>query len=192
MFEGPIDASTLCACSALPFVEGTVEIGGVTYCEGALVDTVNFESLLEEHPELEEIWVSRIVDSKQIRKPENLHDALANLCQLFASTVGEDDVKLFKYHIRCDKKSKQEEARDKKLKIIEIHVSGHINFKWNHSNLDNGRKLGKAAAEQALEAFGKHEARPAHNGPHFINEKPEGPAWQSVCEYHKELKRAAA
>ena len=36
-------------CSALPFIEGTVEIGGVTYCEGALVDTVNFESLLEEH-----------------------------------------------------------------------------------------------------------------------------------------------
>ena len=49
----PISASSLCACSALPFIEGTVEIDGVTYCEGALVDTVNFESLLEEHPELE-------------------------------------------------------------------------------------------------------------------------------------------
>ena len=94
---------SLCACSALPFVEGTVEIDGVTYCEGALVDTVNFESLLEEHPDLDEIWVSRIVDSKQIRKPENLHDALANLCQLFAATVGEDDVKLFKYHVRLKK-----------------------------------------------------------------------------------------
>ena len=50
-FEGSIDASTLCACSALPFIEGTVEINGVTYCEGALVDTVNFDSLLEEHPD---------------------------------------------------------------------------------------------------------------------------------------------
>ena len=86
--------AALCACSALPFIEETVEIGGVTYCEGALVDTVNFESLLEEHPDMDEIWVVRIVDSKQIRKPENLHDALANLCQLFAATVGEDDVKL--------------------------------------------------------------------------------------------------
>src|SRR6476660_9951363 len=104
-FDGPIDASTLCACSALPYIEGTVEIDGVTYCEGALVDTVNFDSLLEEHPDLEEIWVSRIVDTKQIQKPENLHDALANLCQLFVATVGEDDVRLFKYHIRCDKKS---------------------------------------------------------------------------------------
>jgi hypothetical protein len=111
-YKGAIDARSLCACSALPFVEGTVEIGGVTYCEGALVDTVNFESLLEEHhkppdDKLDEIWVSRIVDSKQIRKPENLHDALANLCQLFAATVGEDDVKLFKYHVRYDTESRR-------------------------------------------------------------------------------------
>ena len=152
-FEGPIDASTLCACSALPFIEGTVEIDGVTYCEGALVDTVNFDSLLEEHPDLEEIWVSRIVDSKQIHKPKNLHDALANLCQLFAATVGEDDVNLFKYHVRCDKKSEKEKERTKKLKIVEIHVPGHINFKWNHSNLDNGRRVGEGrcgAGNQSL------------------------------------------
>jgi predicted acylesterase/phospholipase RssA len=189
-FKGPINASTLCACSALPFIEGTVEIDGVTYCEGALVDTVNFDSLLEEHPDLEEIWVSRIVDSKQIRKPENLHDSLANLCQLFAATVGEDDVKLFKYHIRCDRKSKEEEERTKELKVVEIHVPGHINFKWNHSNLDNGRKLGKLAAEQAIKAYLQHEGRPPHTGPHFINETPGGPDWQQVCDYHAALKRA--
>jgi predicted acylesterase/phospholipase RssA len=191
-FEGAIDASTLCACSALPYIEGTVEIGGVTYCEGALVDTVNFDSLLEEHPDLDEIWVSRIVDSKQIRKPENLHDALANLCQLFAATVGEDDVNLFKYHIRCDKKSAAEEKRTKKLKIVEIRVPGHINFKWNHSNLDNGCKLGKAAAEHAINAYDEHERRPAHDGPHFINEEPSGPAWQKVCDYHDKLKGSSA
>src|SRR6266849_6494325 len=99
-YVGGINASTLCACSALPFIEETVEIGGKTYCEGALVDTVNFEGLIEEHGhKLDEIWISRIVDSKQIRKPENLHDALGNLCQLFAATVGEDDVKLFKYPV---------------------------------------------------------------------------------------------
>ena len=190
-FDGPINASTLCACSALPFIEGTVEIGNDTYCEGALVDTVSFDSLLEEHPDLEEIWVSRIVDSKQIQKPENLHDALANLCQLFAATVGEDDINLFKYHIRCDEKSEEEKDRTKKLKIIEIHVPGHINFKWNHSNLDNGRKLGKVAAEHAIKAYDAHQARAPHAGPHFINEKPGGPDWQSVCKYHEELKRAA-
>src|SRR5262249_2230233 len=32
-----IDAQSLCACSALPFIEETVRINGDTYCEGALV-----------------------------------------------------------------------------------------------------------------------------------------------------------
>ena len=36
----PLSRESLCACSALPFVEETVEIGGITYCEGALVETV--------------------------------------------------------------------------------------------------------------------------------------------------------
>lgn len=199
-YKGPIDARTLCACSALPFIEGTVEVDGVTYCEGALVDTVNFESLLEEHhkppdDKLDEIWVSRIVDAKQIRKPENLHDALANLCQLFAATVGEDDVKLFKYHVRCDKpKSGKEEDRWKGT-IVEIHVPGHINFKWNPSNLDNGRELGRAAAEQAIKAYREHENRPAHAGPHFINENPvkdDEEGWREVQDTYHECRRRAA
>jgi predicted acylesterase/phospholipase RssA len=148
-----IDSRTLCACSALPYIEETVEIdttqggsGGnkFTYCEGALVDTVNFQSLLEEHGDLEEIWISRIVDSHQIRKPENLVDGLSNLCQLFAATVGEDDVKLFKYHVV---------ERKWEGKVVEIHVPGHINFKWNHKNLANSRKLGYAAAKQAIAAY---------------------------------------
>ena len=42
-----VTAQSLCACSALPFVEGTVDIDGDTYCEGALIDTVNFKQLLK-------------------------------------------------------------------------------------------------------------------------------------------------
>jgi predicted acylesterase/phospholipase RssA len=188
-YKGPIDASTLCACSALPFIEGTVEIDRVTYCEGALVDTVNFESLLEEHQDLEEIWVSRIVDSKQIRKPENLHDALANLCQLFAATVGEDDVKLFKYHVRSEK------DKHRKRTIVEIRVPGHINFKWNHSNLENGRELGRAAGKQAIKAYKEHAKLKPHPGPHFINENPEEKdkeGWRTLLKKYDEcVKRAA-
>jgi predicted acylesterase/phospholipase RssA len=199
-----INARTLCACSALPFVEGTVEIDGATYCEGALVDTVNFESLLEEHPDLDEIWVSRIVDSHQVRKPENLHDALANLCQLFAATVGEDDVRLFKYHVKYDnRKSGKTENTGKAREnaklwngtVVEIHVPGHINFKWNHSNLENGRALGKAAAEQAIEAHKKEKDEPHPGRPRFINDKPDPDKdvkWKSVCEYYKHLKKTAA
>jgi predicted acylesterase/phospholipase RssA len=205
-YKDHIDARTLCACSALPFIEGTVEIDGATYCEGALVDTVNFESLLEEHhnppkDSLDEIWVSRIVDSQQIRKPENLHDALANLCQLFAATVGEDDVRLFKYHVRCDRhqpgKNGKNEKNGKKKDawngiVVEIHVPGHINFKWNHSNLSNGRVLGKAAAEQAIERYQKDKNTPHPDKPLFINENPEQHReWQTVRDkYYEYLKRA--
>ena len=41
--------------------------------------------------------------------------------------------------------------------LVEIHVPGHINFKWNHSNLDNGRALGRAAAEQAIKRYEKEK-----------------------------------
>lgn len=211
-YKGCIDARTLCACSALPFVEGTVEIDKVTYCEGALVDTVNFESLLEEHhnppnDKLDEIWVSRIVNSKQIRKPENLHDALANLCQLFAATVGEDDVKLFKYHVKYDRletrkngksgkngKNGEEEKQWNGI-LVEIHVPGHINFKWNHSNLDNGRALGKAAAEQAFQRYEKEKDKSHPNKPLFINENPreeDKDGWEKVQEKYRECRRRAA
>ena len=95
-----ITPASLCACSALPLIEQTVQIDGDTYCEGALVDTVNFEELVEDHPDLDEIWISRIVDSGQIVAPKNMLDSTANLCELFAATVGEDDVKLFKYHVK--------------------------------------------------------------------------------------------
>ena len=143
-----ISAGSLCACSALPFIEGTVELDGDTYCEGALIDTVNFESLLEDHPDLEEIWISRIVDAKQVHKPKNLHDALGNLCQLFAATVGEDDVRLFKFHVRTKKNWTGT--------IVEIRVSENINFEWSHSNLDCGRTGGYQAADEAVRAYNKH------------------------------------
>jgi predicted acylesterase/phospholipase RssA len=82
-----ITPQSLCACSALPFVEETVEIDGEPYCEGALKDTVNFKDLLKDHHHpphdpLDEIWISRIVDADQVRAPKDLHDALANLCHL--------------------------------------------------------------------------------------------------------------
>jgi len=142
---GSITAASLCACSALPYVEETVQIGDDTYCEGALIDTVNFYHLLEDHPDLEEVWVNRIVDSGQVKSPKTIADALANLCMLFAATVGEDDIKLFKYHVKEEKKWHGQ--------IIEIHVNDHVNFEWTRENLDNGRKFGYEAADRALQGY---------------------------------------
>jgi hypothetical protein len=143
----------------------------ITYCEGALVDTVNFVDLLEEHPDLDEVWVCRIVDRKQVHKPNNLHDALANLCQLFAATVGEDDVKLFEFHVAFDTLPS---GRKWNGTVVEIHVPHHIDFKWNHSNLDKGRDLGRRAAREAIRAY--RTKAPTHASdnkePRFVNKKP--------------------
>jgi predicted acylesterase/phospholipase RssA len=180
-YQGPINASTLCACSALPFIEETVKIGEDTYCEGALVDTVNFRSLIEEaHPE--EIWVVRIVDSKQVRKPVNLHDSLANLCQLFAATVGEDDVKLFKYHVQYDEPEPKKEPW--RGVVVEIHVPAGINFKWNHSNLDKGRRLGRKAAVEAIAAYQARDRKPLAKNERvrFINERKDGKKGRHIEE----------
>ncbi|HMF20777.1 MAG TPA: patatin-like phospholipase family protein [Pseudolabrys sp.] len=139
---GKITSASLCACSALPYVEETVQIGDDIYCEGALIDTVNFYQLLEDHPYIDEVWVNRIVDSGQVKSPRTIADALANLCMLFAATVGEDDIKLFKYHVKEENKWHGQ--------IVEIEVSESVNFHWTRSNLDDGRRYGREAANRAL------------------------------------------
>lgn len=145
-----ITPTSLCACSALPYVEETVDIDGETYCEGALIDTVNFKRLIKDH-DLDEIWVSRIVSEKQVRPPNTLADALANLCMLFAATVGEDDIKLFRFHAEKEKWPGR---------LIEIEVADQINFEWTHSNLEYGRKLGYHATERAIEKYKLDQSAP--------------------------------
>jgi predicted acylesterase/phospholipase RssA len=142
---GKISSATLCACSALPYVEETVQIGEDIYCEGALIDTVNFYQLLEDHPDLDEVWVNRIVDAGQVKPPRNIADALANLCMLFAATVGEDDIKLFRYHVKEENKWHGQ--------IVEIHVNDSVNFHWTRSNLRHGCHVGYQAADKALKGY---------------------------------------
>ena len=38
-----------------------MKIDGTTYVEGATVDTVGFWDLLQNHPDLDEVWVCRIL-----------------------------------------------------------------------------------------------------------------------------------
>lgn len=144
-----ISGHTLCACSALPYIEEPVELNGKTYCEGATVDTVNFEDLMKNHPDLEEVWVSRILDIKQVRKPENLYDALNNLVMLFAATTSEDDVKLFKFHVA---------KTHPNLKVIEIPVAYNVSYDWTYSNLNRAIDEGYEAADKVVAAYrqGRH------------------------------------
>lgn len=139
-----ISAHTLCACSALPYIEEPVQLGSDIYCEGATIDTVNFEDMLRDHPDLDEVWVSRILDHDQVRAPDTLYDALNNLVMLFASTTSEDDVKLFKYHAA---------EVGWKGKIIEIPVAQNINYDWTYSNLDRSMKDGYEATDLVLKKY---------------------------------------
>jgi predicted acylesterase/phospholipase RssA len=142
----PMTRESLCACSALPYIEQTVRIDGHVYCEGALVDTVNFKDLIDDYPELDEVWVSRIVDTSQVRVPDNIADGLANLCMLFAAEVGSNDVKLFRQHVR--------KRRSRKPRVVEIPVKPAIDFRWNRSNLDKGVEAGRHAVDELLKRYG--------------------------------------
>ena len=67
--------------------------------------------------------MSRIVDSRQIRKPETFMmpwQISANCC----SDRWEDDGKLFKYHVRYGHPGKEAW----KGTVVEVHVPGHINY----------------------------------------------------------------
>lgn len=142
-----LTAESVCACSALPYIEETVEIDGDIYCEGALVNTVNFADLLRDHPDLSEVWVVRIVDDNQIRVPRDLTGGLGNLCMLFAANLGEDDVKMFEHQLK--------DIGRQDVRIIVIPVSSAINYDWSQSNLDRGIRAGYQAAEEALSGYGE-------------------------------------
>ena len=128
-----------------------MQIDGDIYCEGALIDTVNFEELIEDHPDLDEIWISRIVDASQILPPKNMLDSTANLCELFAATVGEDDVKLFKYHVKDAILNST--GASGPVPSSRFRSKGIINFEWSHTNLENGRAKGREAAHQAYRRY---------------------------------------
>lgn len=145
----PITRPSLCACSALPYIEQTVNLpndDGRAYSEGALVDTVSFRNLVEDHPDLDEIWVVRIVDYRQVRRPHNLHDSLGNLCQQFAAEVGENDIDLFKTHLRkCV-------GRVPRVVEIPLPADSRLDFRWDHENLDQGVDEGREAVAALLRA----------------------------------------
>jgi predicted acylesterase/phospholipase RssA len=162
----PITRPSLCACSALPYVEQTVQIpndDGHHYSEGALLDTVSFKDLVEDHPDLDEIWVCRIVDYDQVHLQKSLHDSLGNLCEQFAAEVGENDVALFKNHLR------KSTGRIPRVVEIPLHAKTKVNYRWDRANLDEGFKEGKRAVEKLI------RDQPDLESPDTSN--PDWPGW---------------
>lgn len=144
----PITHPSLCSCSALPYIEQTVQVPNDDfreYSEGALFDTVSFRNLVEDHPDLDEIWVCRIVDYRQVRLQKNLHDSLGNLCEQFAAEVGENDIELFKSHLR------KSTGRIPRIVEIPLQPKTRINYRWDHENLQLSFDEGQRAVRTLLE-----------------------------------------
>jgi hypothetical protein len=89
--------------------------------------------------------------------------------RVFAATVGEDDVKLFKYQVKYDALPNGKKWTGT---VVQIQVPHHIDFRWNHSNLEAGRELGKKAALEAIKAYKSEGMTPAKKlkEVRFINE----------------------
>ena len=130
----------------LPYIEEPVTIDDEVYCEGATIECVNFDLLLDlcEKQGIEEVWISQIVNPAQVHAPENLDDALNNLIMLFAGSVSDDDVLMFVDKIKMKKS---------KLKVINVPVSPDANYDWNNSNLHHCIELGYEAAEKIIEEY---------------------------------------
>ncbi len=127
-------------------------------CRRRDVDTVGFWHLLKDHPDLDEVWVCRILDSHQIRPHHNLVEALNNLVMLFASTTSEDDVKLFKFHLKDLNEQRAAEAAKSKtqphlIDLIEFPVDYYTSYEWTHTNLRASTAASCVAARQTIQDY---------------------------------------
>ncbi|HCL56783.1 MAG TPA: hypothetical protein DHW82_07215 [Spirochaetia bacterium] len=137
--------------SVLHYTENP-EMNGDKYCEGAVVDTVNFKDLVENHPDLNEVWVIRITDYKTIKPPKNVIESELLGVMLPFDTIAADDVKLFKYHLK-------DRGLDKKIAVIDIEMKyQELTYDWNYSNLYKGIEAGY---QGALKTIKKYQAETA-------------------------------
>lgn len=146
-----IDADALMAgSSVLHYTENrTIDGEKYKYCEGAVIDTVNLDVLLDEHQDLDEIWVVKIADYNEVVPPANLIDSELISVMLPFDTISDDDIKLFAYRLK-----EHNQKKKKDIKMIDIEMQyGKMNYHWNHSNLDQGIKAGYEGALRSINKY---------------------------------------
>lgn len=140
----PITLTALKANSSILGYLENVDIDGQQYCEGAVVDTVNFNDLLINHPDLNEVWVINILGYKEIKPPQNQLEADLLAVELPFATIAQSDIKLFALRLK-------ETGLDKKIKLIKIEPSyKDLDFLWKHSTLERGIQAGYEGALAAI------------------------------------------
>jgi hypothetical protein len=143
----PIDLKVLKANSSILGYLENRKIDDDMYCEGSVADTVNFKSLLRNHPDLDEVWVINILDYKEITPPKNQLEADLLAVELPFITIAQDDIKLFRHHLK-------DLGLDSKIKIVEIKASyKDLDFFWKQSTFQEGLKVGYDGAMKTIQQY---------------------------------------
>jgi len=123
------------------------DIDGDQFCEGAVIDTVNFRDLLANHPDLDEVWVVNILDYKEVNPPRNQLEADLLAVELPMTTIAQSDIKLFSFYL-------QEAGLYDKIKLIKINLSCRdLDFFWRQSTLEKGIRIGYEGTMDTIQAY---------------------------------------
>jgi predicted acylesterase/phospholipase RssA len=136
--------------SVLHYTENrTIDGKSDKYCEGAVIDTVNLDHLLTDHPDLDEIWVIKIADYKAVKPPKNLIEAALLGVMLPFDTISDDDIDLFSHRLQEHNRTQARKVRF----INALMAYQDVNYHWNHSNLDEGIRVGYDGALNAISEY---------------------------------------
>ncbi|RLC19606.1 MAG: hypothetical protein DRI57_06770 [Deltaproteobacteria bacterium] len=150
-----IDADALMAgSSVLHYTENrTIDGKKYKYCEGAVINTVNLDHLLTQHPDLDEIWVVKIADYKEVKPPENLIEASLLGVMLPFNTISDDDIVLFSHKLQ-----EYNRKEGKNIRLVNVLMKyGELDYHWNHSNLDRGIRIGYEGTLKSIKEFEKNK-----------------------------------
>ena len=144
-----------------------MNLNGELHMEGAVINSFCLDAVQDLHPELNEIWISRIVDHSQVKPAQNLLDALNNLIMLYAGTTSRNDVQLFvdKHHqeellyaLHQSRKGKTDH-QPQWMEVIELPVWSGAQYYWTQENFDASIKASEAACLQTIEHYDAHISR---------------------------------
>jgi len=129
--------------------------------EGAVIDSFCLDNVQDLHPELNEIWISRIVDHAQVQAPRHLLDALNNLIMLYAGTTSLNDVQHFvdRHHqeeLLYALNETQQGRHDHQphwIEVIELPVWSGAQYYWTHENFDACIQASELACMQTLRDY---------------------------------------
>jgi predicted acylesterase/phospholipase RssA len=149
-----ISADALMAgSSVLEYTENrTVGEGEDKYCEGAVINTVELDTLInhDHRDEIDEIWVVKIADYHQVKPPQNIIEASLIAVMLPFDTISDDDIEIFSHHMRTN-------ADVNKARLIRINMNyDAVNYHWSHANLKEGIKVGYEGTLKAIEEYESH------------------------------------